>query len=532
MQKQLPPDNVFIFLLDALRKDHLGLYGYPRKTSPNLDKFAQTATVYDWAFAPSSFTWSSIPSFFTAQYPVNLNNSFRLTPSSEYSLIKQIKAMGYKTAYFTANLYTSSNVMHLDKVFDTMWEELDETEINRPDTLYAKAETVMEALKAYLLSNRSQRNFIVVHLMETHGPYSASIDPVFKHDRVYRQEQRLISRVVPDTFNGVNHKTLKSDLIMPRYQLQEVQLGPHKEVEDFDRRVNNYIARYDTGIKQLDDHLQNIFQFLRSHKLFSQSGIAITSDHGELMGENNIFFSHGNNTHPSLINVPLIVKYPHQNKPQLIKHNVSLIDLLPTLFDLYQSKLDGQNLNKAVPGRKIYSFHPQSLSVVADNQCLMLHNGDHSLHGLVLKDIETHTFLFPSSGTTIDHFLKNFTTFQDNLSLTVFRKHARSFLKVSTRTNSQTLKLVNAAVITLLTNFRVVASKLKTIVNEQTKRDQIREDLETQLARLQNQQKTKQIEFQELRRALNLIQSSKFYQVWQAYNRLKRRLLLIIGQKK
>src|SRR3990172_6120070 len=93
--------NIFLFILDAVRKDHLGAYGYERNTTPYIDKFAKQATQYNWAFSPSSYTWSAVPSILTSKYPHKMLNSFRLPPAQEYKIIKQIKAQGYKTAFFT-----------------------------------------------------------------------------------------------------------------------------------------------------------------------------------------------------------------------------------------------------------------------------------------------------------------------------------------------------------------------------------------------------------------------------------------------
>ena len=57
--------DIFIFLIDACRPDHLGLYGYKRPTSPNLDRLAEDAVVFENAYANASFTRSSVATLFT-----------------------------------------------------------------------------------------------------------------------------------------------------------------------------------------------------------------------------------------------------------------------------------------------------------------------------------------------------------------------------------------------------------------------------------------------------------------------------------
>ena len=51
-----PHPNLLFIIVDTLRKDHLGCYGYERPTSPNLDAFARDAVRYESAFSASSFT--------------------------------------------------------------------------------------------------------------------------------------------------------------------------------------------------------------------------------------------------------------------------------------------------------------------------------------------------------------------------------------------------------------------------------------------------------------------------------------------
>lgn len=61
--------NVLFIILDALRADHLGIYGYSRNTSPHIDEIARRGVVFDRAIVQSGWTKSSIPSYFTSTYP-------------------------------------------------------------------------------------------------------------------------------------------------------------------------------------------------------------------------------------------------------------------------------------------------------------------------------------------------------------------------------------------------------------------------------------------------------------------------------
>ena len=76
--QRTPPDstsarledyNVVVILVDTLRADHLGLYGYGRDTSPFLDSLGNGGIVFEEAYSSSSYTREAISALFTAEYP-------------------------------------------------------------------------------------------------------------------------------------------------------------------------------------------------------------------------------------------------------------------------------------------------------------------------------------------------------------------------------------------------------------------------------------------------------------------------------
>ena len=55
--------NVLVIILDALRADHLGIYGYHRNTSPNIDALARKGLVFDRAIVQAGWTKPSVTSY-------------------------------------------------------------------------------------------------------------------------------------------------------------------------------------------------------------------------------------------------------------------------------------------------------------------------------------------------------------------------------------------------------------------------------------------------------------------------------------
>lgn len=60
--------NIIYFFIDTLRADHLGAYGYPRNTSPNIDRLASRSSVFENAYSPSPYTYEAVPKFMQSAY--------------------------------------------------------------------------------------------------------------------------------------------------------------------------------------------------------------------------------------------------------------------------------------------------------------------------------------------------------------------------------------------------------------------------------------------------------------------------------
>ena len=64
-----PRPNIIVITVDALRADHLGVYGYSRPTSPAIDAFAKEAVVVSDGISQAPYTKASMASFLTGLYP-------------------------------------------------------------------------------------------------------------------------------------------------------------------------------------------------------------------------------------------------------------------------------------------------------------------------------------------------------------------------------------------------------------------------------------------------------------------------------
>jgi arylsulfatase A-like enzyme len=129
------PRNVVLVTVDSLRADRCGHLGYDSNVMPTIDRLAEDGLQFDNAIAPAGSTRGSSTSFMTGGYPferpgADRRESIRGQVRARDTLAEKFKRMGYETAAFTANPWTSRS-FGFDKGFDHFEDFMDETASNR-----------------------------------------------------------------------------------------------------------------------------------------------------------------------------------------------------------------------------------------------------------------------------------------------------------------------------------------------------------------------------------------------------------------
>jgi len=185
--------NVILIVIDALRADHLGCYGYQHDTSPSIDKLAKEGVLFTQAFSHGSATRIAVPSIFTSLYPsVHKVLILGASLADEFITLPEIlKGNGYLTAAFVGRQMTSfSNFSHR---FDA-YQLLESADVSRPGQSFLVRQKAMEWLK----QKRSQPFFLFLHFNATHAPYNppsyykglfwdSPVDPEVKSENLERQ---------------------------------------------------------------------------------------------------------------------------------------------------------------------------------------------------------------------------------------------------------------------------------------------------------------------------------------------------------
>ena len=118
--------------------------------------------------------------------------------------------------------------------------------------------------------------------------------------------------------------------------------------------VREYVeAAYLAEVAFVDSQVGRLFAALKHHGVFEKALVIVTADHGELLGEEG-FFSHAHRLDPGLMEIPLLVKWPHQEEGERVGALVSQVDIFPTVLRVVGLPIPRQRgllLNRQASGR-------------------------------------------------------------------------------------------------------------------------------------------------------------------------------------
>ncbi len=355
--------NILLISIDTLRADHLGTYGYSRQTSPAIDTFADQATVYRRAHAPSPWTLPSHAGMLTGIHPIELEMKHRdaTMPASTRPVADYLRPHGYATVAFVDSAHYG--FVGSDRGFGRGFDEYHHAP-HRPDPVlkYDIAATV-EAASNWLATRDPEKPFFMfLHSKSVHAvplDWPCYDDRCFPYDQPDPFRFRFVSEENAgfpwsDEERGSGQKYLWSingDLLSGRARKESF---PQERFEVLK-------ALYDGGIFYTDTHLGHLFSGLVDLGLWENTLIILTSDHGEAFLEQNLIMHQ--EVYGDLLRVPLIVKQPGQEDGAEVKGLVSLMDVMPTILAAAKVEippsLDGIDLaeDTAQKGRTLFAYY-------------------------------------------------------------------------------------------------------------------------------------------------------------------------------
>lgn len=289
--------NTILYLIDALRADHLDAYGYGRKTAPNIKRLSQQGVVFTKHFSQNTWTKPSVSTLFSGISAVNhrVYGHGDVLPQSLLTLAESLQKHGFTTAAFVENPHSTA-VTGLDRGFDLV----DQSCLQDKSDLKAsnQASTVDKVIR-WLDSHHDESFFLFVHTTEPHAPYAPDKGTV------------------------------------------DQWMAPGNEPSPIDL--------YDGEIIRADRNLGRLLTALDKHALRNNTLLIILSDHGEAFAEHNGMTGHGGIPYNELIHIPLIVRLPNLlPAAKVVSSNTQMMDIAPTILEIQGIPISRQHNGKSL----------------------------------------------------------------------------------------------------------------------------------------------------------------------------------------
>ncbi len=276
--------DVLVVVLDTVRADHLGMYGYPEETSPRLDRWAAGARVWDNAWTDAPWTLPAHASMFTGKSQrehgarsVGRDDPRKGAPlaDGQDTVAERLRDAGWRTVGIAGNLAFLHPSYGLDQGFDVwMNDGLDRDPRGVP---YLAADRVIAMADQALKEEDPRPLLLFLNLMDAHRPYKAR--------RGYVKRPERLRKGLPGTrgYQKVVKSLLKGGTL-------------DAAVRD------SWIEAYDSELRFVDDHLG---QFLDRAGRFEH--VFILADHGEYLGEHGLV-EHAKDVYEPVLHVPFLAK--------------------------------------------------------------------------------------------------------------------------------------------------------------------------------------------------------------------------------
>lgn len=289
--------NIFVILIDTLRPDHLGAYGYSRPTSPAIDRLAaDDGILFKRAYSVAPWTNPTIATLFTGRYPQTIfapaPHHVAITqalPESIETVAELVEAKGYRTVALVDHPGINQRLGYsrgFDE-FHNLYSESGAGTWKRTDPRF-----VLEAFKTATVDAgvTDEPIFVYLHLVYPHRPYNPA---------------RRYKRFFGSGFTR-NEESQKEGMI----------------------------NMYDAEIRQTDELLGRMFADMKSRGWYDETAIIFTSDHGEGFWEHGLA-EHGKSFFDEEIRIPLVVVPPggRTTEPNEIERSVSNVGIFATILD-------------------------------------------------------------------------------------------------------------------------------------------------------------------------------------------------------
>lgn len=314
--------DVVVVVVDTLRADHLGLHGYARPTSPEIDGWARRGVVFEHAWSSAPWTLPAMASLLTGRWP-SVHGAGSRAAQSDWAqarrlgpdlptLAGELGRSGWRTAAVVNNVFMAPG-LGLARGFATY--------DYRPAGI-GRGRRAGEAVDASLGWLDAQPPgtpvFLLVHLFDPHLPYDA-----------------------PPPHAGRFSSAFAATPLRPA-QPQDVR----RRRAALSAGERSFVtAAYDEEVAATDAQVGRLLAGLETRGRLKRALVILTADHGEELFDHG-GFEHGHSTYQEVLRVPFVAWAPGL-RPRRESVPVSLVDVLPTALEatgIARPETDGRSL--------------------------------------------------------------------------------------------------------------------------------------------------------------------------------------------
>jgi arylsulfatase A-like enzyme len=283
--------NIVLIVIDSLRADHLSCYGYPRETSPFIDRLAGESARFVTAISQADYTHPSHGALFTGLYPFEWGGNFPRLPEQMPTIAQVLSRQGWHTVCVSANPF--------------IWEQHG---LNRgfgrtvrvsplglkgvsPISAFGRVWSVLQGdkgagrvIQGVLGALDAGPAFVFANLMDVHQPYSA--------------RGRHVRTFWPGLLGPLRRYVM---LWRTRYSYEFIAKATEEDV----RRLR---ALYDAAIHYVDSFIGALVDELRQRGQLDNTVLILTADHGHFLGELGRIVNTG--IGEGGVHVPMVIRWP------------------------------------------------------------------------------------------------------------------------------------------------------------------------------------------------------------------------------
>lgn len=371
--------NIIVILFDAMSARNLSVYGYPRLTTPNFERFAERAIVYHSHYAGGNYTIPGTATLLTGLYPWThraINYSGQISRKIVENNIFRVLGDDYHRVAFGQNVWAHFILTQFANDIDNLLSPGAYGEINYllGDHFPKDRNMAARALDDFLFKrDRSPASVLLgplyramyyreTAMLDSAGyprgiPQNVNYPIYFRLTELFDGLVALINSFSSPTFAYLHlfppHAPYRSsDDFFGKFVdgWSPVNKPNHRLGDNLDKQVVKTARRtYDEYLATIDWEFGKFMDRLDEMGVFENSYVIITSDHGEM-------FERGEKAHASVllydpvIHIPLMISMPGQKTRQDVYSATHAVDVLPTLAQLTGKPIPAWSEGSLLPG--------------------------------------------------------------------------------------------------------------------------------------------------------------------------------------